>query len=135
MELVGFCFNPCFNGTMYKNPSLFVASRAQVKVSILVLMELCIKTLFICYLPFTFSVVSILVLMELCIKTVSWLESQAHCVCFNPCFNGTMYKNHIEDYIYPLPVHSFNPCFNGTMYKNDSGTEQTNQSAEFQSLF
>jgi len=46
-----------------------------------------------------------------------------------------MYKNHIEDYIYPLPVHSFNPCFNGTMYKNDSGTEQTNQSAEFQSLF
>jgi len=39
-----FCFNPCFNGSMYKNrkpngdlPSLW-------PVSILVLMDLCIKT-------------------------------------------------------------------------------------------
>ncbi len=37
---------------------------------------------------------------------------------FNPCFNGTMYKN-IIDYIYIDGGDiSFNPCFNGTMYKN-----------------
>ncbi len=37
---------------------------------------------------------------------------------FNPCFNGSMYKNMlemIEDFVINA---SFNPCFNGSMYKN-----------------
>ncbi len=37
--------------------------------------------------------VSILVLMELCIKTQLWLEKTGRVERFNPCFNGTMYKN------------------------------------------
>ena len=37
---------------------------------------------------------------------------------FNPCFNGTMYKNAVFP-IFGLAAKSFNPCFNGTMYKND----------------
>ena len=37
---------------------------------------------------------------------------------FNPCFNGSMYKN--EDKIgYKNRAYvGFNPCFNGSMYKN-----------------
>jgi len=38
-------FNPCFNGTMYKNPDpQRFTDTARLSVSILVLMELCIKT-------------------------------------------------------------------------------------------
>ncbi len=56
-------------------------------------MELCIKTILDCQRPLQLSV-SILVLMELCIKTpdkyifIGEIENS-----FNPCFNGTMYKN------------------------------------------
>jgi len=38
------CFNPCFNGTMYKNIIRVIEIKREVFVSILVLMELCIKT-------------------------------------------------------------------------------------------
>jgi len=38
------CFNPCFNGSMYKNWLLFHLFQFIVLVSILVLMDLCIKT-------------------------------------------------------------------------------------------
>mgnify|MGYP007049888081 CR=1 FL=1 len=38
-------FNPCFNGTMYKNKNDNNSSIFLVSVSILVLMELCIKTI------------------------------------------------------------------------------------------
>ncbi len=38
------CFNPCFNGSMYKNINAIVAIGRIIKVSILVLMDLCIKT-------------------------------------------------------------------------------------------
>ena len=38
------CFNPCFNGTMYKNPWNYLFKGLYFYVSILVLMELCIKT-------------------------------------------------------------------------------------------
>ena len=62
-------FNPCFNGTMYKNCICFVPGRNILSVSILVLMELCIKTFQICSIYHMKIVVSILVLMELCIKT------------------------------------------------------------------
>ena len=59
--------------------------------------------------------------MELCIKTkncnlVSWSDNS-----FNPCFNGTMYKNPLI-YNYYLISFSFNPCFNGTMYKNSGAS-------------
>ncbi len=37
---------------------------------------------------------------------------------FNPCFNGSMYKNADEIYSYRSIYRSFNPCFNGSMYKN-----------------
>ena len=37
---------------------------------------------------------------------------------FNPCFNGTMYKNNIIGKMMCAPNYCFNPCFNGTMYKN-----------------
>ena len=39
-------FNPCFNGTMYKNFRWYIIFHiVETLVSILVLMELCIKTL------------------------------------------------------------------------------------------
>ena len=37
-------FNPCFNGTMYKNTNSNLVDSSLMLVSILVLMELCIKT-------------------------------------------------------------------------------------------
>jgi len=38
-------FNPCFNGSMYKNFKKYRVFSIRVVVSILVLMDLCIKTL------------------------------------------------------------------------------------------
>ena len=38
---------------------------------------------------------------------------------FNPCFNGTMYKNGFPHFWPGGENESFNPCFNGTMYKNN----------------
>ncbi len=61
-------FNPCFNGSMYKNNRCDQRSEIYLCVSILVLMDLCIKTL-----------------SELCKGDVG--------KGFNPCFNGSMYKN------------------------------------------
>ena len=37
--------------------------------------------------------VSILVLMDLCIKTDKLNSMKRRGQCFNPCFNGSMYKN------------------------------------------
>ena len=63
-------FNPCFNGTMYKNPGVsFTEAERNMIVSILVLMELCIKTISQKISQKRIGIVSILVLMELCIKT------------------------------------------------------------------
>jgi len=62
-------FNPCFNGTMYKNPHESPDKAHGKPVSILVLMELCIKTRRHGHLNDYARKVSILVLMELCIKT------------------------------------------------------------------
>ena len=47
------------------------------------------------YIIKSYSPVSILVLMDLCIKTVRELDTGFYEVGFNPCFNGTMYKNHM----------------------------------------
>jgi len=41
--------------------------------------------------------VSILVLMELCIKTARAVQVLERFRGFNPCFNGTMYKNYPEE--------------------------------------
>jgi len=38
------CFNPCFNGSMYKNAIRRCKGICRLNVSILVLMDLCIKT-------------------------------------------------------------------------------------------
>ena len=59
-------------------------------------MELCIKTYFNFIFYFFIVSVSILVLMELCIKT--WKDRHRATMgwCFNPCFNGTMYKNRLD---------------------------------------
>ena len=51
--------------------------------------------------------VSILVLMDLCIKTVAAnLTKIWNHGCFNPCFNGSMYKNsdHDQDFDIDLSV-------------------------------
>ena len=57
-------------------------------------MELCIKTIPLYRRGFHLSQVSILVLMELCIKTMVHIRKKIYLMlCFNPCFNGTMYKN------------------------------------------
>ena len=37
---------------------------------------------------------------------------------FNPCFNGSMYKNSAKMADIAKGLLSFNPCFNGSMYKN-----------------
>ena len=66
--LTRYGFNPCFNGSMYKNKKIPRIRFSTVSVSILVLMDLCIKTV---QIP-TFDNLYI---------------------CFNPCFNGSMYKN------------------------------------------
>ena len=87
------CFNPCFNGSMYKN----------LHWSPLV-----------CQTP----LVSILVLMDLCIKTIHILRVIIREFSFNPCFNGSMYKNERVIVLMIKFGTSFNPCFNGSMYKN-----------------
>jgi len=88
------CFNPCFNGTMYKNCLYWIWTIEAIKVSILVLMELCIKTNSLMITRNIWIIVSILVLMELCIKTnMPVISPLSRYMRFNPCFNGTMYKN------------------------------------------
>ena len=62
------CFNPCFNGSMYKNG-------------------------IVTFFRISSSPVSILVLMDLCIKTDEMREHYGKPISFNPCFNGSMYKN------------------------------------------
>jgi len=57
-------------------------------------MELCIKTLLDECKLYQVLGVSILVLMELCIKTpIVERRELISADSFNPCFNGTMYKN------------------------------------------
>jgi len=64
--------------------------------------------------------VSILVLMDLCIKTrIAHLQG-CGADGFNPCFNGSMYKNHFFFTFGSHSIKSFNPCFNGSMYKNST---------------
>ena len=55
--------------------------------------------------------------------------------CFNPCFNGTMYKNSVQFHYRISFVIRFNPCFNGTMYKNMERIEKVRDIKVFQSLF
>ncbi len=62
-------FNPCFNGSMYKNWAKGMSGYIDTRVSILVLMDLCIKTVYLQELIPKVKYVSILVLMDLCIKT------------------------------------------------------------------
>ena len=46
-----------------------------------------------------------------------------------------MYKNGISR-VFPLPYPpSFNPCFNGSMYKNRDGDKEWRDDNPFQSLF
>ena len=65
---IDYGFNPCFNGSMYKN------------FQFLLFYYNCHK-------------VSILVLMDLCIKTKAGIMGEYLERSFNPCFNGSMYKN------------------------------------------
>jgi len=86
-------FNPCFNGSMYKNTEGKRAETTEKGVSILVLMDLCIKTLLYLFYFILIPSVSILVLMDLCIKTFFLWHFMVIAMGFNPCFNGSMYKN------------------------------------------
>ena len=136
-------FNPCFNGTMYKNIASFAKFLIVQQVSILVLMDLCIKTFSLLQALLLDHLVSILVLMELCIKTgllrdsalmihpvsilvlmelciKTWLfgvsllirEKVSILVLMELCIK-TLFR-----VIFPQFYVCFNPCFNGTMYKN-----------------
>ena len=88
------------------------------QVSILVLMDLCIKTFSLLQALLLDHLVSILVLMDLCIKTPKVSPSYPANRSFNPCFNGSMYKNQLFGSVEKGSDWSFNPCFNGSMYKN-----------------
>ena len=54
---------------------------------------------------------------------------------FNPCFNGTMYKNNKYTVDIFKGAQCFNPCFNGTMYKNIIAWKPNKPHEMFQSLF
>ena len=73
--------------------------------------------------------------MELCIKTAGESLLREVQSCFNPCFNGTMYKNISFVVVRTIAQASFNPCFNGTMYKNGNNTGSKLTQVLFQSLF
>jgi len=59
-------------------------------------MDLCIKTYWMKFDVFPKVYVSILVLMDLCIKTKIFTGLIKRDASFNPCFNGSMYKNKIR---------------------------------------
>ncbi len=81
-------------------------------------MDLCIKTRRKSDSRIEQKNVSILVLMDLCIKTDSTEGGFQYLWCFNPCFNGSMYKNWFSGILTANSSLCFNPCFNGSMYKN-----------------
>ncbi len=56
-------------------------------------MDLCIKTGMYAETNRKSHPVSILVLMDLCIKTRIGVDGAEQAKGFNPCFNGSMYKN------------------------------------------
>ena len=56
--------------------------------------------------------------MDLCIKTNHLENLPQHDRSFNPCFNGSMYKNFQRKSQRIKRIPCFNPCFNGSMYKN-----------------
>jgi len=58
-------------------------------------MDLCIKTMDNILRDGTQIDVSILVLMDLCIKTEEIYVDNVLIISFNPCFNGSMYKNNL----------------------------------------
>ena len=78
---------------MYKNYTAGGTLSGAEAVSILVLMDLCIKTFDMGEIIYKEIIVSILVLMDLCIKTLLKLFGKFFRLGFNPCFNGSMYKN------------------------------------------
>ena len=89
-----------------KTEALFLVQKLNYHVSILVLMDLCIKT-FSAKPKILYVCVSILVLMDLCIKTFLQYKKWLHLSSFNPCFNGSMYKNNRGVcYRFPIPCVS-----------------------------
>ena len=56
--------------------------------------------------------------MDLCIKTPKEKNENNRGMSFNPCFNGSMYKNSFFQNQSLTSPFCFNPCFNGSMYKN-----------------
>ena len=54
---------------------------------------------------------------------------------FNPCFNGSMYKNPDHSHSRFDAYLRFNPCFNGSMYKNIFEAYDYLADKVFQSLF
>ena len=92
------CFNPCFNGSMYKNAfDIFYRSFHTS-----------------CFNP--------------CFNGSMYKNFISFCfnsrnMRFNPCFNGSMYKNPPICHLFAPLIKCFNPCFNGSMYKNFSKAE------------
>ena len=87
-------FNPCFNGTMYKNSAGCLQTSGEMVGFNPCFNGTMYKNIYACnYIYSIYILVSILVLMELCIKTVPDAPTLLTSLSFNPCFNGTMYKN------------------------------------------
>ncbi len=73
--------------------------------------------------------------MDLCIKTDPLATVRGSETGFNPCFNGSMYKNPIVMLSASGDSSRFNPCFNGSMYKNIPKDFLDALGITFQSLF
>ena len=58
-------------------------------------------------------IVSILVLMEVPLKSIFNLYSGLSLNCFNPCFDGSAAEMR-ELWNSNTNIHSFNPCFDGS---------------------
>jgi len=61
--------------------------------------------------------------MDLCIKTDYEKELGKVKKAVSILVNGSMYKNYFISVHSVAKVMSFNPCFNGSMYKNNEENE------------
>jgi len=103
---------------MYKNCLYCSLEACRTGVSILVLLDLCIKTQDFITNPITISTgFNPCFIGSMYKNPDNTLRAQYEFASFNPCFIGSMYKNRFQDQMCMKTV-CFNPCFIGSMYKN-----------------
>ena len=113
------CFNPWFDGLLYKDHTDSTHTDRQATVSTLDLMDCYIKT--IAYLNFCFSFLY---------RFNPWFDGLLYKDCrfafcrrqirngFNPWFDGLLYKDGNNHSIIRKLKESFNPWFDGLLYKD-----------------